>query len=60
MTTLEVLWRNPRPARAQRRYTLEQGGERALYILQEFVNDEDGGYWMTISGLEIVPGGRAA
>jgi hypothetical protein len=61
MATLEVSWRNPNPVLAQRRrQTLERGSERALYSLQEFVFDEEGGYWMTISDLEVVAGGQAA
>jgi len=55
--TLEIVWRNPNRVRShRRRHSFEAAGERALYILQEFV----AGHWMKISDLEIVVGGRAA
>jgi hypothetical protein len=31
-----------------------------LYILEEFVEDGQAGHWATISGLEVVAGGRVA
>ena len=61
VNTLEIVWRNPNPmCTHRRRHSFERGGEHARYILQEFVNDGDFGYWTTISDLEVVAGGRAA
>jgi hypothetical protein len=58
---LEVAWRNPDAVRKnRRRHSFERFGERGLYILQEFVEDGHAGHWATISGFEIVVGGRAA
>jgi hypothetical protein len=58
---LQVVWRNPSAVRShRRRHTLEAGSHRALYILQEFVEDGRLGYWTTISDLEVTRGGRAA
>ena len=59
--TLEIVWRNRdgmRPNR--RRHSFECAGERALYILQEFVEDGKAGHWAKITDLEVVVGGRAA
>jgi hypothetical protein len=56
-----IAWRNPHPQRPhRRRHSFEPEGGRALYILQEFVEDGQAGHWATISGLEVVVGGRAA
>jgi len=58
---LEIVWRNPdrmRPNR--RRHSFERAGERALYILQEFVEDGKAGHWAKVSDFEVVVGGRAA
>jgi hypothetical protein len=61
VNTLEVVWRNPNPVRShRRRHSFEGVGERARYILQEFVNDGCLGYWTTISDLEVVVGGLPA
>jgi hypothetical protein len=60
-TTLEIVWRNPDPVPARRRrHNFEPGSERALYLLQEFVDNGYLSYWTTISDLEVVAGGRAA
>jgi hypothetical protein len=60
-TTPEIVWRNPNPGRShRRRHNFERTGERAVYILQEFVEDGWVGHWTTISDLEVVTGGRAA
>jgi hypothetical protein len=57
----EIVWRNPHPVRAhRRRHSFEGASEHPLYIMQEFIEDGQNGYWMTISGLEVVAGGRAA
>jgi hypothetical protein len=61
VTALEIAWRNPNSVRRHpRRHSFERAGERARYILQEFVEDGQAGYWTTISDLEVVAGGRAA
>jgi hypothetical protein len=58
---LEIVWRNPNPLPAhQRRHNSEHTEERDLYTLQEFVQDGDLSYWVTISSLEVVLGGAAA
>ena len=62
VTTMGIVWRNPYQVRRnRRRHSVECAGEHAIYILQEFVQDDgDLGHWSTISGLEVVVGGRAA
>lgn len=61
LASLEIVWRNPDRMRAcRRRHSFERRGECAVYIMQEFVGDGQTGYWATISGLEVVAGGRAA
>ena len=57
---LEIVWRNPETVRANRRHSSDGNGDAVRYILQEFVNDGEFGYWATISNLEIVDGGHAA
>jgi hypothetical protein len=59
--TLQIVWRNPETIRPYRRYhSLHQAAERAIYAVQELVEDGRFGFWATISDLEIVAGGRAA
>ena len=60
MTTLGIVWRNPTVPAHRQRHTFERLGEGAMYILREFVRDEQLGYWTTISTLEVLVGGRAA
>jgi hypothetical protein len=61
MATMGIVWRNPNQVRHnRRRHSLECAGEHTLYILQEFVQEGALGHWATISGLEVVLGGRAA
>ncbi len=61
VTTIGIVWRNPNQVRRnRRRHSFESTDEHALYILQEFVLDGQTGHWTTISGLEVVVGGRAA
>ncbi|PYV76234.1 MAG: hypothetical protein DMG97_04600 [Acidobacteria bacterium] len=61
VTTIGIVWRNPYQVRRnRRRHNFECAGEHAIYILQEFVQDGELGHWATISGLEVVVGGRAA
>jgi hypothetical protein len=61
VNTPGIVWRNPYQVRRnRRRHSIENVGEHAIYILQEFVQDGDFGHWSTISGLEVVVGGRAA
>jgi len=60
VAAMEIVWRNPNAVRRHlRRHSFERAGERARYILQEFVEDGQTGYWTTLSGLEVV-GGRMA
>jgi len=61
-TSPAIVWRNPNRLRShRRRHSFESTGERAaLYIMQEFVEDGQNGYWAVLCGLEVVPGGRAA
>jgi hypothetical protein len=61
MAKFEIVWRNPEPVKhTTRRHSLERGSNHALYVLQEFVDDGNLGYWTTISDLEVLVGGRAA
>ncbi len=61
VTSMGIVWRNPNQVRRnRRRHSVECAGEHAIYILQEFVQDGELGHWATISGLEVVVGGRAA
>jgi hypothetical protein len=61
VTTMGIVWRNPYQVRRnRRRHSVECAGEHAIYIQQEFVGDGELGHWATISGLEVVMGGRAA
>jgi len=61
VASMEIAWRNPKQVRQNpRRHSVERAGEHAVYILQEFVEDGRAGYWATLSGLEVVAGGRAA
>ena len=61
VTRLEIVWRNPNAVRHhRRRHSIERAGERARYLLQEFVEDGPTGYWTTLSGFEVVLGGRVA
>jgi hypothetical protein len=58
---MEIVWRNPNAVRRhRRRHSFECAGEGARYILQEFVEDGQTGYWTTLPGLEVVLGGRIA
>ena len=60
-TKLEIVWRNSQRVRAsRRRHTFVREGEHGLYVLEEFVNKGDLGYWNTISNLEVVAGGKVA
>jgi len=60
VTSMGIVWRNPDRRRNRRRHSVECAGEHAIYIQQEFVWDGELGHWATISGLEVVVGGRAA
>jgi hypothetical protein len=57
----EIVWRNPNPVRPhRRRHSFVGTSEHLVYIMQEFIEGGQYGYWTTISGLEVVPGGWAA
>ena len=57
----EIVWRNPNRAQThRRRHSFEPLDGRALYSVQEYVEAGDCGFWLTISDLEVVAGGRAA
>jgi hypothetical protein len=61
LAEMKIVWRNPDWVRAcRRRHNFERMGECAVYIMQEFVEDGQAGYWANISGLEVLAGGRAA
>jgi hypothetical protein len=61
VAAMEIVWRNPNAVRRyRRRHSFKRTGERTLYLLQEFVGDGPTGYWTTLSGLEVVLGGRIA
>jgi len=61
VTAMGIVWRNPNQVRRnRRRHSVERAGEHAIYLQQEFVQDGELGHWATISGFEVVPGGRAA
>jgi hypothetical protein len=60
MKTLEIVWRNPNMVSNHRRHSVERAGERILYRLQESVEVGALGDWMTLSYLEVLPGGQAA
>jgi hypothetical protein len=58
---LEIVWRNiDRQSNRRRRHTFEPDGENTRYLLQEYVADGYFSYWMTLSSLEVLSGGRAA
>ncbi len=61
VTSMGIVWRNPNQVRRNpRRQCIEHAGESVVYTLQEFVRDGELGHWATISGFEVVVGGRAA
>jgi hypothetical protein len=61
VTRLEIVWRNSNPVRRYlRRHCFKRTDERTLYLSLEFVGDGPTGYWTTLSGLEVVLGGRMA
>jgi hypothetical protein len=58
---LEIVWRNAdRRSNRRRRHTFEPDGEHTRYLLQEYVADGYFSYWMTLSSLVVLAGGRAA
>lgn len=61
LVSLEIVWRNPNRVRAhRRRHSFQGASEHPVYIMQEFIEDGQNGYWTTVSGLEVVAGGRVA
>jgi len=61
MTKIEIVWRNPEPVKqAQRKQSLEESRDHALYVVQEFVETGCLSYWTTIRDFEVLAGGRAA
>jgi hypothetical protein len=61
MAQFEIVWRNPEPVKhTTRRRNLERGNNHSLYLLQEFVDDGNLGYWTNISDLEVLVGGCVA
>lgn len=59
--SLNVVWRNPNQLRTyRRRHSFEMSGRCGMYVMQEFVQDGVIGYWTTLSGLEVLAGGRPA
>jgi hypothetical protein len=60
MAKFEIVWRNPEPVKHTTRRSLERGNNHSLYLLQEFVDDGNLGYWTNISDLEVLVGGCVA
>jgi hypothetical protein len=60
MSKPEIVWRNPNRLLCHPRRHNPLENDNAWYILEEFVGDEDLGYWTTISEFEVLPGGTAA
>jgi hypothetical protein len=60
MPKLKIVWRNPNRSRYHPRRYNPLENDSALYIVEEFVGDEDLGYWTTISEFEVLAGGTAA
>ena len=61
MTKIELVWRNPEPVKqTQRKQSLEESSDHALYAVQEFVENGCLSYWTTICDFEVLAGGRAA
>lgn len=61
MTKIEIVWRNPEPVKqTQRKQSLEESSDHALYAVQELVENGYLSYWTTICDFEVLAGGRAA
>jgi hypothetical protein len=60
-TTLEIVWRNPKPPQRRQRWEqIRQDSATVHYVVQELVSTSAGEFWTAMSSLEIVSGGRAA
>lgn len=60
MSQLKVVWRNPKPARRERRWhELACDVGRKLYVVEELVPQGDQKRWAQAAALEVVYGGRA-
>jgi hypothetical protein len=60
-TTLEIVWRNPKPPQRRQRWEqIKQDLATTHYVVQELVSTSAGSFWTATSSLEIVPGGPAA
>jgi hypothetical protein len=58
---LEIVWRNPKPHLHRRRWEqINQDSSTAHYLVQECLPTAAGSFWITMSSLEVLPGGRAA
>jgi hypothetical protein len=58
---LEIVWRNSKPPERRRRWEqIKQDSGVTRYLVQEFVSNSVGSFWMTTSSFEFVLGGRVA
>jgi len=60
MSCLEIVWRNPKASRRERRWhELACDIGRRLYLVEEWVTRGDQHCWAQAVALEVVRGGRA-
>jgi hypothetical protein len=60
MSGLEIVWRNPKASRRERRWhELACDVGRRLYLVEEWVARGDQHCWAQAVALEVVRGGRA-
>jgi hypothetical protein len=58
---LEIVWRNSKPPRRQRRWEqINLLSGIGQYLIQELVPTSIGSFWTTTSSLQVLRGGRAA
>jgi hypothetical protein len=61
MAGLEIVWRNPKASRRERRWhELACDVGRRLYLVEKWVTRGDQHCWAQAVALEVVSGGRAA
>jgi len=60
-STLEIVWRNPRPTlRRQRWEQTRHDSNTTHYLIHELVSTSAEPYWLITTNLELVSGGRVA
>jgi hypothetical protein len=60
-STLEIVWRNPRPPhRRQRWEQTRHDSNTTHYLIRELVSTAAGPYWLITTNLELVSGDRVA